>query len=189
MDLDKDFFASQTSVRGEPSTSDTTERDKKVKATHVHYAFLVVDAWCAYGVPLGAVQQLRDRLNGGGSTTFLDSVLAKQRQSQPELTGDVHPKVKVVVWPAAAARVLEKWPVNSLWSEFLIDLKVDDSEARNAQQQVDAFVRFLKWPQRQDLLKGFMSCVQLWYYGMPVEKVWADCFICDLQRQLCLLLT
>jgi hypothetical protein len=165
--MSADMFASQTSV----TASEKSESDQKAKTTHIHYAFLLVDAWCAYGVPFGCVQQLRGRLQGPGSSSFLDSVLAKQRESHQALTGDVHDKVKVVMWPPAVARVLEKWPVNSLWSEFLIELCVDDGEARNAQDQLAAFTKYVKWPHGKDNLKGFMACLQLWYYGMPVEKV------------------
>jgi hypothetical protein len=67
--------------------------------------------------------------------------------------------------------VLKTWPANSLWSEFLIAVDISDADCTSAAGQLDVFVEKLQWGKVESPLTYFIACVQLWYYGLPKEKV------------------
>jgi hypothetical protein len=141
----------------------------------VHFGFLLVEAWCAYGVPFNCVASKRDRLAGDDAVPFLESVMADIRKCEqnPSLVGDVVPNSGVKGFPNCKQRILSSWPVNDMWCEFLKRMDIIDTTATNAAEQLPCFYKAMSWPTPKDGLQqaGFMACLQLWYYGMPVEKV------------------
>jgi hypothetical protein len=74
-------------------------------------------------------------------------------------------------FPKVGRRVLKTWPVNSLWTEFLIAADISDAECTGAAGQVDDFVEKLQRGKIESPMTSFMACVQLWYYGLPKYKV------------------
>jgi hypothetical protein len=101
---------------------------------------------------------------------FLESVIQSLKETNPKLTGALKPGVEKSGFARMHQRDLTTWPVNSLWTEFLIDMGIDDSDATCAAEQVAAFLQAMRWAGAKDE-QGFWGCIQLWYFGMPVEKV------------------
>jgi hypothetical protein len=162
------MFSSQTSRSG----SQASPSKQYVKKLFVHFGFLVVEAWCAYGTQFSVVPTFRDRLAGDDSTAFLESILANERKKNSALTGGVVAGSDVKGFPSCRDRDLQTWPVNSMWTEFLLEIAVDDIDATCAADQLTVFYRAMKWSQGDVLQRaGFMACLQMWYFGMPVEQV------------------
>jgi hypothetical protein len=158
---ERTLVSSQTSSGPSPS---------KARAEFTHYGFLVVDAWCAYGVHLDVLVKMRSKLVAD-SGPFLDSIKEAEQASNSCITYQDTRKLGETGFPRAGQRVLNTWPVNSFWSEFMIDLHISDAECSTAQDQVDLFVLQQGWGRVESPMPAFMSCLQLWYYGYPVEKV------------------
>jgi hypothetical protein len=145
------------------------------KKVFVHFGFLLVEAWCAFGIPFNCIADKRDQLAGDDAMPYLESVMAdvRKREQNPKLVGDVAADSNVKGFPNCRQRVLTTWPKNDMWGEFLFKMSIRDAEAKNASEQLDCFYKAMMWPtpkggQQQ---AGFMACLQLWYYGMPVDKV------------------
>jgi hypothetical protein len=154
------------------SQTSASAQEFKPKAVFSHYGFLLVDSWCAYGVHVDVLPSLRDSLSRDGAI-FLDSIVQTEQASNASLTYEKNMKPGEKGLPRAGQRVLKTWPVNSLWTEFLIDLEINDSDASNAEEQFNAFLSAKGWKGQEKSLLGFMSCLQLWYYGMSKDKVWS----------------
>jgi hypothetical protein len=103
---------------------------------------------------------------------FLESVLYDLKKSNPKLTGALKPGVEKGGFPRMHMRDLTTWPVNGLWREFMISMGISDEEATCAAEQVTLFVRGMGWvgTSYKDE-QGFWASLQLWYYGMPVDRV------------------
>jgi hypothetical protein len=138
----------------------------------VHFGMLLVEAWCAYGVAFDVITSMHADLTGSDSVAFLESLLDAEKSANQKLTGKLKEGYVVKGYPPAKQRVLSTWPVNSMWTEFLIDMGINDEGAECAADQLSVFVRAIEWVGCGDKeLPGFMAMLQLWYYGMPVEKV------------------
>lgn len=162
------MYSSQTSCAPDSGSPSRFEKTK-----YVHYGFLTVEAWCAYGVPFHGITSLRGDLTGSESVMFLDSVRESEMSSNGQLTGAIVEGEKFIGFPKCHQRQLSTWPVNSLWSECLMDLGIRDVDASNAAEQLSAFQRDMvgAWQGHTKPQKAFMAIVQLWYYHMPVDKV------------------
>jgi hypothetical protein len=152
------------------------------KAEFTHYGFLVVDAWCAYGVQLAILPTVRaDLVNDSGPV--LESFKELEQEGKPHITFADTRKAGEKGFPKAGQRVLNTWPLNPLWSEFLVALDISDADCTSAAGQVDVFVQKQKWGNVECPLPAFICCVQLWYYGLPVDEV-CNRFVL---QQMCLL--
>jgi hypothetical protein len=157
-------------------SSQTSGSPYKKRAAFSHYGFLLVDSWCAYGVHLAVLPSLRQSLVQD-SGTFIDSVIEAEQSSNAALTYDHKMKAGEKGFPRAGQRVLKTWPINSLWREFLFDLDIDDCDASNAEDQLNVFLSSKGWKGQESSLVAFMSSLQLWYYGMPSDKVRYESFV------------
>lgn len=158
----------RTLVMSSQTSSGPSPRREKVDFPH--YGFLLVDSWCAYGVPAECLVSMRDSL-ATDSGPFLDSIKDVEKEQNPELTYEDSRKAGEKGFPRGGQRVLEKWPVNSLWSEFLVDMGIRDADAQTAKEQVEAFVAAKGWQGQDSTMHAFMCSLQLWYYGYPTDKV------------------
>jgi hypothetical protein len=97
----------------------------------------------------------------------------KSASRTPCLDGNVVPNSGVKGPPICRQRKLSSWPVNDMWCEFLNRMDIHDSTGMNAAEQLECFYTAMSWPTTKDGLQqaGFMACLQLWNYGMPVEKM------------------
>jgi hypothetical protein len=152
-------------------SSQTSVGTIRPKADFAHYGFLVVDAWCAYGVQFGNLSKCRTDLVAD-SGPVLESFKELEQVDSPHITFEETRKPGEKGFPKAGQRVLKTWPVNSLWSEFLIAVGISDADCTSAAGQLDVFVEKLQWGKVESPLTYFIACVQLWYYGLPKEKVW-----------------
>jgi hypothetical protein len=112
-----------------------------------------------------------DLVKTGESVAFLESVLEQEQKGNGMLTARVVEGETVKGYPTCKQRVLETWPVNSLWTEFLMEMSIDDSEATTAAQQLRTFYASRGWEEGTRSKAAFMALLQLWYYGMPAKKV------------------
>jgi hypothetical protein len=136
---------------------------------------LLVEAWCAYGVAFDVITSMHDDLTGSDSVAFLESLLHVEKSTNQKLTANLKEGYVVKGHPPAKQRVLSTWPVNSMWTEFLIEMGINDESAECAADQLSIFVRAVGWVGcGVKELPGFMAMLQLWYYGMPVEKVCSE---------------
>jgi hypothetical protein len=108
------LVSSQTSSGPSPS---------RAKSDFAHYGFLVVDAWCAYGVHLDVLVQMRSDLVSD-TGPFLDSVKEAERANNDEMMFMDTRKAGEKGIPRAGERVLNTWSMNSLWSECMIDMAI-----------------------------------------------------------------
>jgi hypothetical protein len=152
------------------SQTSATLSPNRAKVDFAHYGFLVVDAWCAYGVHVDVLVKMRTRLVSD-SGPFLESIKEYNSKDKKHLTYEDTMTASEKGFPRAGQRVLTTWPPNSLWTEFLLALGINDEGCTTAQEQVDCFVEKQGWKESDTALHGFMSCVQLWYYDFPPEKV------------------
>jgi hypothetical protein len=175
MNMNSFNLSSQGSEGGSMNASPSKSPIKQMyaKKQFIHFGFLVVEAWCAYGMQFDCVSSMRDRAAGDESMTFLESIMARERLVNPALVGDIVPGSDVTGFPRCRQRVLTTWPVNSLWTECFIELGIDDSSASNASEQMAIFFSGMNWGNHDNSthVGGFLACLQCWYYGMPVQKV------------------
>lgn len=150
------------------------------RASFTHYGFLVVDSWCAYGVHIDVLTSMRASLSVDAGP-FIDSIVQSEQAENVALTYEHTKKAGETGFPRAGQRVLKTWPVNSLWSECLLDLGLNDSAAVTAEDQVHVLLDAKGWRGQDSCLPAFMSIVQLWYYGMLTEKVCCVNVIKDLR--------
>jgi hypothetical protein len=95
----------------------------------VHFGFLLVEAWCAFGISVLVEKKKkkkqigdhacckpdkRDKLAGDDAVPFLESVVADlhKRKQNSNLVGDVVTGSNVKGFPNFRQRVLTTWPVN-----------------------------------------------------------------------------
>lgn len=95
---------------------------KRSKAEHAHYGFMVVEWWCASGLPYGAVVKMRPQLAGDGGAILLEDLLKRKQTENPEKLKCLH--AGKGERPRMSERDLSTFPENSLVTEFAIELEV-----------------------------------------------------------------
>ena len=138
------------------------------RADFPHYSFFVVETWCAYGQTMEAVETFREKIVAD-PVAWNDSVLSSVARDSPELLGQRTDDGRGS--PSFKVRKLATWPPNPLWTEFLLELGMDDEGCANAQGQLDVFMQKKSWPGEPQCKRAFFMAIQLWYYGYTTNKV------------------
>ena len=149
----------------------TASQNPYKRAEFHHYAFMVVETWCAYGLTLDSILEFRDEI-AKDTKAWAESVLDNVKAGNPALLTARNVDARQDGLASFRDRSLVTWPPNPLWTEFLVDLGITDEGAENAEAQLQFFYAGKSWtrPDAQ-AKKAFFAALQLWYYGYPSEKV------------------
>jgi hypothetical protein len=83
-------FCTQPSDSGSmfASPGESPGKLQYAKKLFVHFGFLLVEAWCAFGIPFKCIASKHDRLVGDDAVPFLESVMSDlQKREQNPLLG------------------------------------------------------------------------------------------------------